>query len=142
MDIEIARTPDEGDLRVISAGIQAFNRERIGEVALEEDFRFAVFARDDANAVAGGIRAVAYWDWMCVELLWLREDTRGQGIGGRLLGAAESFAMDNGFFQVRIETTSFQALGFYQKLGYSVFGQLDDFPSGHTTYYLKKLLPR
>ncbi len=136
----MARDPLAGDLAVISAGIQAFNRERIGDVALEEDFRFAVFARDDRGEVAGGIRAVAFWDWLSIELLWLREDVRGAGLGSRLLAAAEAFAIENEFFRVRVETTSFQALGFYKKQGYRVFGELDDFPRGHTSYYLRKSL--
>ena len=30
--------------------------------------------------------------------------------------------------------------GIYQKYGYELYGQLDDFPPGHTRYYLKKRL--
>lgn len=35
-----------------------------------------------------------------------------------------------------LDTYDFQALGFYEKRGYRVFGQLDDYPPGHTRYFL------
>jgi hypothetical protein len=37
-------------------------------------------------------------------------------------------------------TYSFQALEFYQKLGYELAGQIEDCPPGHTHYYLFKWL--
>ena len=37
-----------------------------------------------------------------------------------------------------LDTFDFQALGFYQKLGYELFGHLDDYPPGHTKYFLQK----
>ncbi len=33
-----------------------------------------------------------------------------------------------------------QARGFYEKLGYSVFGRLDDHPKGSARYFLNKRL--
>lgn len=38
----------------------------------------------------------------------------------------------------REQIASFQALPFYQKQGYSVFGELPDMPPGHVSYFLKK----
>jgi hypothetical protein len=39
-----------------------------------------------------------------------------------------------------LDTMSFQALDFYLKLGYTVFGRLDDLPEGHSRIFLKKAL--
>jgi hypothetical protein len=39
-----------------------------------------------------------------------------------------------------LDTFSFQAPDFYKQHGYQVFGELQDFPSGHQRYYLKKQL--
>jgi hypothetical protein len=41
---------------------------------------------------------------------------------------------------VFLETLSFQALPFYEKLGYTVFSRLDDFPPGGARYALTKSL--
>jgi hypothetical protein len=37
-----------------------------------------------------------------------------------------------------LDTLSFQARGFYEKHGYTVFGELAHFPPGHRKYFLKK----
>ena len=37
-----------------------------------------------------------------------------------------------------LDTFSFQARPMYEKLGYSVFGTLEDHPQGHTQWYMKK----
>ena len=52
----------------------------------------------------------------------------------------ERFAKEKGFAYIRTETTDFQAKPFYEKLGYRVFGELTDYPKGHTTYCLVKEL--
>jgi hypothetical protein len=39
-----------------------------------------------------------------------------------------------------LDTFSFQAPDFYKKLGYEVFGELQDFPHGHQRYFMKKRL--
>ncbi len=39
-----------------------------------------------------------------------------------------------------LDAFSFQARGFYEKLGYTVLGTLEDSPPGHSRYFLKKNL--
>lgn len=139
MKIELATKPTTKDLDKISQGIQSFNQGYVSEdVVFEPDTKFAVFARDDNNEVVGGVRATAFWNYCIVELLWLAEEARGSGIGSKLMAQAESYAKSKGFQYVRAETLDFQAKGFYEKLGYKVFGQLPDYPKGHTTYFLVK----
>lgn len=141
MDIEVTIEPSTADLEFISQGIQAFNRQAapgIPEVA--EDLKFAVFARNAEGKIVGGIRANAFWGYLCIELLWLDEAARGSGVGARLMLDAEAFALQHGFTRSRVETTSFQAKPFYEKLGCEVYGVLEDCPEGHTSYYLKKQL--
>lgn len=107
---------------------------------MSEELKFVVLARTDDGQVAGGLRASAFWGYLCIELLWLDERTRGNGTGRQLVARAEAFALQHGFRNARVETTSFQAKPFYEQLGYKVFGMLEDFPVGHCTYYLKKNL--
>jgi ribosomal protein S18 acetylase RimI-like enzyme len=67
---------------------------------------------------------------------------RGGGWGRALLERAEEEAIARGLQGVWLDTFSFQAPGFYQKLGYEVFGTLADYPPGHTRYFLRKTLPK
>ena len=70
----------------------------------------------------------------------LPEEARGQGTGRRILIAAEEEAVRRGCRYAWLDTFSFQARGFYEKLGYSVFGTLEDYPAGHSRYFLRKTL--
>lgn len=139
MKIEVTKTPEPADMDFLSQGIQAFNRQTVpGLPEVSQDLKFAVFARDEQGDLIGGIRANAFWGYLCIELLWLSEEARGNGIGKQLVERAEAFAIEHGFRHARVETTSFQAKPFYEKLGYQVYGVLEDFPEGHKAFYLRK----
>lgn len=139
--VEVATDPAPADLRTLSEGIQDFNRRTVpGLPEVADDLKFAVFARDAAGCVVGGIRANAFWGFLNIELLWLDDAARGFGLGTRLVRSAEAFALQHGFRQARVETTSFQARPFHEKLGYRVYGELKDFPVGHVSYFLARQL--
>ena len=78
---------------------------------------------------------------MYVQFLWVREDLRGRGYGKRLLLEAEGEATARGCRQSLLNTHSFQAPKFYQKLGYEVIGVAEDYPVRHQDMHLRKILP-
>jgi GNAT superfamily N-acetyltransferase len=90
--------------------------------------------------VIGGIHGEIFYDWLHIDTFWVDETHRGQGIGTRLLAQIEETALGKGCHGSHLETIDFQALGFYLKNRYAVFGQLEDKPKGSTWYYLKKKL--
>ena len=64
---------------------------------------------------------------------------RGQDLGSQLLNAIEAQATHAGAKVLTVSTQCFQALDFYIKHGYMVFGELKDVPFvGVTKYYLSK----
>ncbi len=75
-----------------------------------------------------------------VELLFVPDSMRRAGIGRQVLRAAEEEAARRGCVGVWLDTFSFQARGFYERLGYTVFGTLDDYPPGHNRFFLEKRL--
>ena len=96
--------------------------------------------RDNSGHLVGGLLGSTAWDWLLIDLLWLDDACRGQGLGAGLLAQAEYQARDLGCTHARAETFDFQALPFYQQHGYEVYAQLEDFPKGHTEYQLRKKL--
>ena len=70
----------------------------------------------------------------------VREQRRRAGVGARLLRAAEDEALRRGCHSAWLDTFSFQALPFYQRHGYTVFGALDRYPTQHTRYFVRKAL--
>jgi GNAT superfamily N-acetyltransferase len=97
----------------------------------------SVVARAE-NSVIGGLLGITNWNWLFIQQLWVAEAVRGRGFGAQLVAAAEREAVTRGCVRAHVDTFGFQALPFYQKLGYELFGQLDDYPAGHTRYFLQK----
>jgi ribosomal protein S18 acetylase RimI-like enzyme len=71
----------------------------------------------------------------------VHDDLRGQGIGRDLMARAEQRAIALGCHSAWLDTFSFQAPRFYQKLGYEVFGVLD-YPPKHKRFFLQKRLTK
>lgn len=65
---------------------------------------------------------------------------RKQGLGKKLLFAAEAEARTRACNVIVLASYSFQAPDFYRKLGYEEAGQVKDCPPGQTHYYFKKYL--
>lgn len=99
-----------------------------------------VFARDAAGEVVGGVLGEMRFSWLAVDVLWVSEMYRGKGLGGRLLQTAEDAGKARGAVGVFLDTLDFQARGFYEKKGYVLYGELKNFPAGHTKFLLAKSL--
>jgi GNAT superfamily N-acetyltransferase len=70
--------------------------------------------------------------------LWVAEAARGAGHGARLLENAEAYARSRGAVGATLETYTFQARPFYERLGYEVFSALEGYPPGHVKFFLRK----
>ena len=133
-DIEDA--PSDADVEVLPNGLEAFNESRWPG---HQQWRpLAVFAREGGSIVAG-LAGETYSGWLFIRYLWVSDALRGQGIGRKLMAGAEARALERGCHSAWVDTFSFQAPGFYPKLGYQVFGELD-YPPGHKRIFLQKRL--
>jgi GNAT superfamily N-acetyltransferase len=100
----------------------------------------ATFIRDGSGRVRGGLYG---WTWGgCCELqhLWVDEELRSNGLGGRMLAWAEEEARVRGCSQVVLFTHGSQSPGLYARRGYQVVGQVDGYPAGDTALWFQKLL--
>ncbi|MEZ6995122.1 MULTISPECIES: GNAT family N-acetyltransferase [unclassified Aeromonas] len=135
MQLTPPQPPQDHEFEALRRGLNGFNEAVTGPLHRE---RIASFIKDEAEVVLGGILGEIKWGWLHIEGLWVDAAIRQAGWGARLLGAMEQYARSQGIAHYHLETTSFQALPFYQKQGYEVFGQLPDMPPGHVSYFLKK----
>lgn len=129
--------PEEAVWELIGKGLDAFNIQQAGEYQGKR-ICFGLQAPD--QSFAGGILGEIFWGWLHIDLLWVREELRGQGYGQRLLFQIEEEARKLGAKNVFLDTFSFQAPEFYKKYGYRVFGELKDFPQGQQRFFLTKPL--
>jgi GNAT superfamily N-acetyltransferase len=127
--------PEESAWGVIGHGIADYNTQHAGD---DKAQRLCFVVQTPDQEIVGGVVGIVYWDWLCIDLMWLKDELRGLGYGHRLLAAIEDEARKRGARHVHLDTFSFQAPEFYKKHGYRVFGELTDFPAGHQRYYLTK----
>jgi GNAT superfamily N-acetyltransferase len=120
--------------RALGEAIYAFNA-RVAPLVVE---RFALLLHDEVGALAAGLSGAMYWGWLFVDSLWVSDALRGSGLGRALMARAEDHARANDCHGVWLDT--FQARGFYEKLGYESFGVLEDYPPGHSRHFLRKRL--
>ena len=122
---------------VIGPAISQYNDEQAGE---DNGKSLCYVLKGPDGEIAGGVIGATYWDWLHIDLMWIREEFRGRGYGHRLLALAEEEARRRGARHAELDTFSFQAPEFYKRHGYEVFGELHDYPAGHQRYYLTKEL--
>jgi GNAT superfamily N-acetyltransferase len=94
--------------------------------------------RDDKGSVAGGFWGCTLFGWLHVQMLFVPESLRRLGVGAALMASAETEARKRGCRGACVDTFSFQAAPFYQKIGFTLFGKLDDCPPGHDRLYFHK----
>jgi len=129
-------TPQAGTFEAIFAALDANSSPLIGPAAP----RLLVIAiRDAEGAVTGGLWACTSFEWLHVEMLFVPASLRGLGVGSALIATAEAEARNRGCRGAYLDAFSFQAAGFYRRLGFAQFGVIDDFPPGHQRLYFRKL---
>ena len=131
--------PDPRDIDVLETQIR---HEASAAMGLGDEVDLAIFVRDAGTVVAG----ISGWTWGdCCELqsLWVEPSLRGRGLATQLLAAAEAEAAARGCSQTVHFTYAFQARALYERNGYELVGQVEDFPSGtDVLWYRKRLNPR
>ncbi len=135
--IVFVEKPEQSAWGIIGRSLGEYNAQHAGD---EHAQRLCYVVQSPTQEILGGVVAVIYWDWLYVDLMWLKEEVRGRGYGRRLLALVEEEAQRRGAKNVHLDTFSFQAPEFYLKQGYRIFGQLENFPAGHTRYFLTKQL--
>ncbi|UOE95031.1 GNAT family N-acetyltransferase [Alkalihalobacillus sp. LMS39] len=101
-----------------------------------------LFVKDDNGSVRGGMLSAVCWNWMEIYSLIIDEDIRNAGYGTKLLKETEKIAIEKQCDFIKVDTLSFQALEFYEKNGYQVFGMIDKVGREFKHYYLKKDLQK
>jgi len=99
-----------------------------------------ILVRSPDGSIVGGVKAATCFGWLYVSDIWLEESVRRQGLGSKMMHAAETRALERGCARAWLTTFSFQARPFYEQLGYHVFSELEQYPGEVSLYFMRKSL--
>jgi GNAT superfamily N-acetyltransferase len=133
--IEGVDQPDATHRELILAGLASFNVTQAGPGGHRP---ICFLVRDEESGAVGGLWGTTAYDWLIVELLFVPESLRGRGTGAALIRRAEEEARRRGCIGAWLDTFSFQARGFYERLGYELSGRIPDHPIGGARYFMMK----
>lgn len=136
--ISFESTPTQQDLQVLCEGISA-HAKKMKKGLKPIDF-FAFFIRDAQGQILGGCNGDNLYGCLYVGQLWVAESLRGQGYGTKLMHAAEQYAKEHGCTFMAVNTMDWEALGFYQKLGFEIEFERHGFAKNSIFYFLRKNL--
>ncbi|CAK6493787.1 Acetyltransferase [Pantoea sp. Nvir] len=137
MQLNVTDAVTHQDLDEVRLGLNAFNSRFIN---IDEIKAIGVFVTDEQGKKRAGLTGSTTGNWLRIDMLWVSDALRGQGVGTQLIRAAEEEARRRGCRYAQVDTASFQARPFYEKLGYSLRFSLDNYPRHHQRHYLSKAL--
>ncbi len=136
-NLKVSANPGEREREAILRPLAAFNSEN----GYPGDGKpIAITLEDENGVIVGGLWGRTIYDWLFVEFLVVPDQLRGQHLGERVMREAERIAVERGCVGSWLTTFTFQAQGFYEKLGYSVFGVLENCPRENARIFLRKRL--
>jgi GNAT superfamily N-acetyltransferase len=136
-DLTIEAEPRRDEVAALDERLYQYSAAATG---CDDGRWLAIFVRDGAGAIMAGLHG---WTWGrtgFVRALWVREDLRGRGLGARLLAAAEREAARRGCREMQLDTHTYQAPGFYRRLGYEQIGELPGWPGESRRIFFRKML--
>ena len=98
--------PDDAVWGAIGGGIHHYNIQQAGE---DQGKLLCFILYDPDQQIAGGVIGETHWNWFYINLMFVKEDLRGQGYGRHLLTLAEDEARRRGAKHAYLDTFSFQA---------------------------------
>lgn len=134
MQFEVAESRLD-EVNELIAGVRRYNDEQVGPA---QSVPLSVLARAEDGTLVGGVSGRTVYEHFLIEVVWVDERCRGQALGRRLMELSEQVAIARGCVAAQVDTLSFQAPGFYERLGFEVVGAIRNFPAGHDRYFLLK----
>jgi len=137
--VEITDRSSPSDAAELRDRLHEYNFDATG---YRDGRSLSCFLRDVDGQLIAGLDGFTWGGYAKIEYLWVVSSQRGEGLGRRLLSAAEDEARARGCVVARVDSHAFQAPDFYRKYGYEEVGFVDDAPIGYGEYFFAKRLDR
>ncbi|WP_220759081.1 MULTISPECIES: GNAT family N-acetyltransferase [unclassified Shewanella] len=128
---------------VFDALVEGVRQHNFAHMGVETSKPLSVVAHDSSDSsgsgkLIGGVAGRTIYDNFLINVLWVDESVRGTGLGRELMQLAEIEAKSRGCTMAQVDTLSFQAPVFYQKLGFEIIGTVPSTAKSPERYFLLK----
>lgn len=101
---------------------------------------FGAMIKDQTGNTFGGVEGFTLYGCLYIDMIWIDEKLRHQGWGSRLMNASEKIGRERGCSFATVNTMDWEALTFYQKLGYEIEFIRTGYDKDSKMYLLRKPL--
>lgn len=136
-EISYKEAASQEEIQVLIDGIsnEAFTLKGMGKIV-----PFSFFARDSEGTIIAGIQGSTYYGCLYTDWLFVGPAGRNKGLGTKLMGEAEKLGRERKCTFATLFTMDWEALSFYQKVGYHIEHIREGFEKKSTMYFLRKAL--
>jgi len=105
---------------------------------------FVIYAKDESAKIIGGLSGYVVKNSLgsraTIDLVWVEESHRHQGIGTELFKNAETLAREKNCRHIQLFTWEYQAVDFYKKLGFECVGVIPEWIDNYDAVFFRKKL--
>ena len=133
------RPPQDQERELVAKSLKEHTERAIGMRISNEAFGMHAY---DGTKMVGSVIGKIFFNWLHIDLFWVEADYRKKGIGSHLMNSSLEYATKAGLSGIEVWTQSWQAPGFYKKLGYEEFAAIDDFTPGRKRHAFRKYISK
>lgn len=119
---------------------EGFSHHAIATTGHDEKFNAIAFVANKKRFFLGAIVVELFWGALHIKYIYVEDKYRGHGVGTQLMENALKYGRDNKCPFAFVETMSFQALEFYQKMGFALEFTRSGYKHETSFHYLRKAL--
>lgn len=138
MNIKVTDKIDQESYDRVVELLVEYNLSKTQEFKNEINKPIEIIARNSNGEIIGGLYGRSIWGTLEIKTFVVKPENRNEGIGRKLIIEAEKEAKNRNCRFISLDTFSFQAPEFYEKLGFKKIGTESDFPKGFEKYYYRK----
>lgn len=136
-DIFIDETDNSEINSVIKKGIIDYNSPFFGSNPSQP---FTIYIKNLKSEVIAGLTGFYKGKYARVDLFWVQNELRHQGLGKKLILKLEEFIKTKGCCYIQLDTFDFQARPFYEKLGFECIGTISSWVEDRDCHFMRKTI--
>ena len=140
MNVQVNEKIDQESYDKVVELLIEYNLSKTQQLKKDINKPIEIIARNNTWEKIGGLYGRSIWGTMEIKTFVVKTENRNDGIGRKLISEAEKEAKNRNCRFISLDTFSFQAPKFYEKLGFIKIGTETDFPKGFEKYYYRKKL--